>query len=90
MVTNWLNKMGSDVGVTLPDDGKMRKGKCAAPRSGLPERERDGEDTPGRIGTEEPDSPAMSLGDPPRDRQTESRPSAVAVGPSAGGMDIFV
>ena len=76
--------MGSDVAVTLPDAGKMRKGKCAAPRSGLPERERDGEDGPGRIGTDEPDSPAMSLGDPLRDRQTESRPSAGAVSPSVG------
>jgi hypothetical protein len=82
--------MGSDVTVTLPDEGKMRKGKCAAARSGLSERERDGEDGPGRVGTDKPDSPAMSLGDPLRDRQTESRPSAVAVGPSAGGMNIDI
>jgi len=78
--------MGSDVAVTLPDDGKMRKGKCAAERSGLPERERDGEDGPGRIRTDEPDSPAMSLGDSPRNRQAESFPSAGPVGP-VGHMD---
>ena len=86
--------MGSEVAVTLPDDGKMRKGKCAAARSGLLERERDGEDGPGKIGTDEPDSPAMSLGDPPRDRQTESCTSAGAVGRPvgrpAGGLDIGV
>jgi len=59
--------MGSDVAVTLPDESKMRKRKMPTMRSGLFERERDGEDGPSRIGTDEPDSPAVRFGDPPRD-----------------------
>jgi hypothetical protein len=63
---------------------KCAKEKCAALRSVLVERERDGEDGPSRIGTDEPDSPAVRFGDPPRDREPEPRASRLA---RAGGVE---
>ena len=41
-------------------------------RSGLFERERDGEYSPGRVGTDEPDSPAVRLSDVVHDRQPKA------------------